>query len=42
MLIFAIIVINVGTGIYFIYFRWYLKKYSLSVNFNTHKETLIY
>ena len=34
--------ISIGIGIYFVYSHWYLKKYSLSVNFNSHKETLIY
>ena len=31
-----------GTGAYFVYFYWYLKKDSLHVDFNTHKETTIY
>ena len=34
--------ISIGIGIYFVYFHWYLRKYPLSVNFNIHKETLIY
>ena len=34
--------ISIVIGIYFVYYHWYLKKYSLHVNFNTHKETLIY
>ena len=34
--------ISIVIGIYFAYSYWYLKKYSLSVNFNNHKETLIY
>ena len=38
----VIFVIDIGIGIYFIYSRWYLKKYSISVDFNTHKGTLIY
>ena len=31
-----------GTGAYFVYLYWYLKKDSLHVDFNTHKETTIY
>ena len=31
-----------GTGAYFIYFYWYLKKDLPYVDFNTHKETAIY
>ena len=38
----VIIVMNIGIGIYFVYSRWYFKKYSLSVDFNTHKETTIF
>ena len=37
----VIIVINIGIGIYFVYSYWYLKKYSLNVEFNTHKERTI-
>ena len=31
-----------GTGAYFIYFYWFLKKDLPYVDFNTHKETAIY
>ena len=34
--------ISIGISIYFVYYYWYFKKYSLRVNFNTHKETTIY
>ena len=30
--------ISIGIGIYFVYYHWYLKKYSLHVDFNTHKK----
>ena len=33
---------SIVIGIYFLYSHWYLKKYSLNVDINTHKETLIY
>ena len=43
IVLFSIIfAINIGIGIYFVYYHWYLKKYSLHVDFNTHKETTIY
>ena len=34
--------INIGNDIYFVYSYWYLKKYSLNIDINTYKETLIY
>ena len=35
--------INIGgTGACFVYFYWYLNKDSPLVDFNTHKETMIY
>ena len=34
--------ISIGNGIYFVYSHWYLKRYSLNVDINTHKGTLIY
>ena len=34
--------ISIVIGIYFIYSHWHFKKYSLKVDFKTHKETLIY
>ena len=35
--------INVsGIVTYYVYSQWYLKKYSPHVDFNTHKETMIY
>ena len=39
---FIFFIISIGTGIYFVYYHWYLKKYSLHVDFNTHKKTTIY
>ena len=32
--------INVGIGIYFIYFRWYLKKDIPRAEFNTNETTI--
>ena len=35
--------INIGgIGAYFVYFYWYLKKDSPYIDFNTHKERMIY
>ena len=31
-----------GIGAYFVYFYWYLKKDSPYIDFNTHKERMIY
>ena len=42
IVLFSIIfTINVGIGIYFSYFYWYLKKDIPSVEFNTHTQTTI-
>ena len=37
-----ILAISIATGIYFVYYHWYLKKYGTHSVFNTRKETLIY
>ena len=34
--------ISIVIGIYFVYSHWHFKKDSVTVDFNTHKETLIY
>ena len=42
MLFWIIFTINIGgTGAYFVYFYWHLRKDSPYVGFNTHKETTI-
>ena len=30
--------ISIGISTYFVYYHWYLKKYSLQDDFNTHKK----
>ena len=35
-------IINVGGGVDFVYFYWYLRKDALHVDFNTYKETISY
>ena len=43
IVLFSIILsISIRTGIYFVYYHWYLKKYGTHSVFNTRKETLIY
>ena len=34
--------INIGVGVYFVYYRWYLKKDIPHVKFNTDAQTTIY
>ena len=36
------LIMNVGIVTYYVYSQWYLKKYLPHVDFNTHKETVIY
>ena len=33
---------NVGIGVYFVYFHWYLKKYVTRVEFDTRTQKAIY
>ena len=35
-------IITIGIGIYYLYSQWYLKKYVSHIDFDIHKETMIY
>ena len=42
MLFSILFTITAGTGTYFVYFHWYLKKYVSRVEFGTHTQATIY